>query len=80
MGTDCTKLAFEKQHAKSFFTKLRALYDGGVAVEPRHSSWVSQDALKLYEIYSISKVPRLGATRGLKRFAIVTAVTRTPRL
>jgi uncharacterized protein YecE (DUF72 family) len=37
-------LAFEKMLAAPFFAALRAVWDGDVACEPRHASWLSAEA------------------------------------
>ena len=38
-------LAFELEVAERFFGELRARFDGPVAIEPRHSSWVAAQSL-----------------------------------
>ncbi|MDG9881961.1 DUF72 domain-containing protein [Pseudomonas sp. GD04058] len=38
-------LVFEAQVVERFFLALRSQYDGGLAVEPRHASWLAADGL-----------------------------------
>jgi len=37
-------LAFEERNAAAFFRALRELWDGDIACEPRHSSWLEPEA------------------------------------
>lgn len=50
------KLAFDGQTAEDFFATFRELYNGPIALEPRHLSWVSREATKLLEEYHIARV------------------------
>ncbi|RYZ75691.1 MAG: DUF72 domain-containing protein [Proteobacteria bacterium] len=50
------KLEFESEIAEGFFEALRETYSGPVALEPRHPSWVSRDALKVMNEFGVSKV------------------------
>jgi uncharacterized protein YecE (DUF72 family) len=50
------KLAFQEELARKFFGSLRELYDGQLALEPRHPSWGQMLALPLYQEMKISKV------------------------
>jgi uncharacterized protein YecE (DUF72 family) len=46
----------ERRVARDFFAKLRNRYDGGLAVEPRHGSWFTPEADKLYAEFGIARV------------------------
>jgi uncharacterized protein YecE (DUF72 family) len=48
--------AFETRVARAFFKALRARYDGGVAVEPRHASWFENRADELLDELRIARV------------------------
>lgn len=49
-------LAYDASLAGAFFAVLRALYDGPVALEPRHASWFTLDAAAELAEYSIARV------------------------
>ncbi len=49
-------LEFEGEIAEGFFTELRALYSGMIAVEPRNSTWASSEAIGLFDRLCLSKV------------------------
>ncbi len=49
-------LQFETVVAEKFFAELRKLFPGPIAFEPRHATWVTNDALKLLSDYKVSKV------------------------
>jgi len=50
------KLEFLPDRATPFFSALREAYNGAIALEPRHKSWISEEAISLLNDYSISKV------------------------
>lgn len=50
------KLEFLSERAEPFFSALREIYNGAVALEPRHTSWLSQNAITLLNEYHVSKV------------------------
>jgi uncharacterized protein YecE (DUF72 family) len=49
-------LKFEARTAEKFFGDLRALYEGPLAIEPRHLTWTDERALNLLERERICKV------------------------
>lgn len=49
-------LAFEPSVAESFFTALRARWDGHVACEPRHPGWFEAEADSLLEDRRVARV------------------------
>jgi uncharacterized protein YecE (DUF72 family) len=49
-------LGFNARDAEKFFSKIRQLYKGAIAIEPRHMSWANPKALKLYKELKIEKV------------------------
>jgi uncharacterized protein YecE (DUF72 family) len=49
-------LKFEKRQAGTFFRMLRRRYEGPVAVEPRHATWLASDAVKLLVSASVARV------------------------
>ena len=50
------KLVFDEAIAHEFFTTLRELHNGLVALEPRHASWFSGHANQLLREFSIARV------------------------
>ena len=50
------KLPFEESFVRNFFTKLRQLHQGGVVLEPRHSSWFSGAVDTLLRSFQIARV------------------------
>ena len=51
-------LAHEQGLAETFFAVLRERYDGGLALEPRHASWLDADAqLKHWRIARVAADP-----------------------
>jgi uncharacterized protein YecE (DUF72 family) len=50
------KLSFEEGKVRKFFEQLRSLYQGPIALEPRHKSWVSAEALSVLEDFDVGKV------------------------
>jgi uncharacterized protein YecE (DUF72 family) len=49
-------LAFNVHDVADFFNKLRKLYRGPIAVEPRHYTWLRPEALELMRDPKLSKV------------------------
>lgn len=49
-------LEFKQERARLFLSRLRDLYDGDVAWEPRHSSWFSEIADELLREFQIARV------------------------
>lgn len=49
-------LAFNEKEASRFFSTLRKLHEGGLALEPRHLSWTADRARRLLEKHAIAKV------------------------
>jgi uncharacterized protein YecE (DUF72 family) len=49
-------LKFDHKIAEDFFLKLRRLYQGAIAFEPRHKTWLEESALALLEAFNITKV------------------------
>ncbi len=49
-------LQLQAPTARRFFSLLRENFDGAIACEPRHPSWIQQEALRLFEDYRITKV------------------------
>jgi uncharacterized protein YecE (DUF72 family) len=49
-------LVFERRDAAPFLTDLRKYYEGPLVIEPRHTSWLGEDALPLWRDLHISKV------------------------
>jgi len=50
------KLAFDVHRAQAFFTMLRDLYDGPVALEPRHPTWFASEAEDILQHLRLSRV------------------------
>lgn len=50
------RLAYDEELAEAFFTRLRGLYRGAVACEPRHPSWFDDRAAKLLRRFRVSRV------------------------
>lgn len=73
-------LAFNARVARAFFTVLRKRFDRGVALEPRHASWIGGRADRLLDEFEIARVaadpPRAegdgepGGWRGLAYFRL----------
>jgi uncharacterized protein YecE (DUF72 family) len=73
-------LAFEAHVARRFFTALRKRFDRGVALEPRHASWLEDRADRLLNDFEVARVaadpPRAagggepGGWRGLAYFRL----------
>ncbi|WP_254511466.1 DUF72 domain-containing protein [Anatilimnocola floriformis] len=49
-------LQFESDVARSFFSHLRDSFVAGIACEPRHATWFSNDAHQLLGSYSVARV------------------------
>lgn len=49
-------LDFEPRVARSFFTALRKRFAGGVALEPRHATWLGVSADRLLKEFEIARV------------------------
>jgi uncharacterized protein YecE (DUF72 family) len=49
-------LAYDTRVARAFFTALRKQFDGGVALEPRHASWLGEPAERLLKSFEIARV------------------------
>lgn len=49
-------LQFQFARARRFFSILRESFDGPIACEPRHSTWITSEALALFGDYRITKV------------------------
>ncbi|HEY4125661.1 MAG TPA: DUF72 domain-containing protein [Rhizomicrobium sp.] len=49
-------LAFDVQIAPRFFTELRSMFDGLVALEPRHASWFGDEAEDMLLRFQIARV------------------------
>jgi uncharacterized protein YecE (DUF72 family) len=49
-------LDFGARSAENFFTKIRQIYKGPIALEPRHLSWANPKALELFKELKIGKV------------------------
>lgn len=49
-------LTFQPHDVADFFNKLRKLYVGPVAIEPRHATWLRPEALELLRDLELSKV------------------------
>jgi uncharacterized protein YecE (DUF72 family) len=49
-------LEYDESLAGAFFEVLRALYDGPVALEPRHATWFSADAGAQMAAYAVARV------------------------
>ena len=49
-------LEFNQAVARQFFENLRQVFRTRVAIEPRHKTWISPDALDLLNKFQISKV------------------------
>ena len=49
------KLAFDEGLAHEFFTTLRELHDGPVALEPRHASWFTADVDRLLRSFKVGR-------------------------
>jgi uncharacterized protein YecE (DUF72 family) len=50
------KLELSTRSARAFFTGLRARYEGGIAVEPRHASWFTPQADRVLVAERIARV------------------------
>lgn len=50
------KLSFRETVAREFFTTLRRLYSGGVALEPRHPSWFALPVDQLLQSFAVARV------------------------
>jgi len=50
------KLDFDEGIAQEFFSTLRELHNGGVALEPRHASWFSGSAERLLRSFHVARV------------------------
>lgn len=50
------KLAFHEVNVRRFFEQLRSIYQGPIALEPRHKTWVSPEALSVFEDFELGKV------------------------
>lgn len=50
------KLAFDYEHAESFFDLLRTLHHGPVALEPRHPTWFTPTVSHLFSSHRIALV------------------------
>jgi uncharacterized protein YecE (DUF72 family) len=50
------KLAFDEGVAQEFFTTLRELHTGPVALEPRHTSWFTAAVERLLRSFAITRV------------------------
>ena len=71
---------FDARIARSFFTSLREQFDGGIAIEPRHTSWVGSATDRLLNNFEVARVaadpPRAGGDgepagwRGLAYFRL----------
>jgi uncharacterized protein YecE (DUF72 family) len=49
-------LAFDKRQAGTFFRMLRKRYEGPVAAEPRHATWLAAEADKLFVSARVGRV------------------------
>jgi uncharacterized protein YecE (DUF72 family) len=50
------KLAFEEDAAHDFFRMARRVYQGPMAIEPRHASWFGADVDELLDSFGIARV------------------------
>jgi len=50
------KQSFDPTRARAFFTELRALHSGFIALEPRHSTWFTPEADSLLIEFDIARV------------------------
>lgn len=50
------KLEFNQQVVGRFFTYLRSIHNGSVAIEPRHASWFSKSADRLLRVFQVVRV------------------------
>jgi uncharacterized protein YecE (DUF72 family) len=50
------KLAFDEGLAQEFFTTVRELHAGGVALEPRHPSWFAAPVDRLLRSFEVARV------------------------
>ena len=50
------KLEMNLEVAQDTFSTIRKLYNGKIVLEPRHISWTTHEAYKLYQQFHISKV------------------------
>ena len=50
------KLAFDYGMAQEFFTTLRELHSGGVALEPRHQSWFTDSVSQMLRSFEVARV------------------------
>jgi uncharacterized protein YecE (DUF72 family) len=61
------RLAFDEGAAHEFFTTLRELHTGSVALEPRHASWLTPAVDRLLREFEIARVaadPPKGSARA----------------
>ena len=49
-------LAFDVAVAEQFLIALLSLHDGSVAIEPRHASWMTEEAEALLRAYRVARV------------------------
>ena len=73
-------LAFDARVARAFFGAMRERFDRGIAVEPRHASWFTEEADRLLDRLEVARVaadpPRgegggdPGGWRGLAYFRL----------
>ena len=49
-------LSFDRERATAFFARMRATYDGMIAVEARHASWLDEDPRAMYRDLDLSEV------------------------
>ena len=50
------KLNFSQDSTHQFFSRLRDIYDGPIALEPRGPTWAKTDALEILQAFRLSKV------------------------
>jgi uncharacterized protein YecE (DUF72 family) len=57
-------LEFETRISRAFFTAMRNRFEGGIAIEPRHASWLENRAESVLKAFEIARVaadpPRAG--------------------
>lgn len=49
-------LVLDIQIAKTFFSNLRDIYQGPVALEPRHPTWIAESGKRLMQDFALTKV------------------------
>jgi uncharacterized protein YecE (DUF72 family) len=49
-------LAFDAAVAAAFFKSVRERYNGGLACEPRHATWCTDEASKVLKHYSVTRI------------------------